>query len=175
MFEPFYLWGATKTSSPPKILSPQTCHLPGWTILKSCLTRFKTYKQQGQLSFSTRWRSGLNSARLIEEDEVSEEVCIKASISALMQPIWAQQAIFSLSCQPLCVHPFPFNPYDDILNIQAQFKNSFCVAWLVLTWSCVLYSYRGRWWCILGQAQEAAAAENRWMFVSNVHWHGSAL
>lgn len=40
-------------------------------------------------------------------------------------------------------------------------------------WSCVLYSYRGRWWCILGQAQEAAAAENRWMFVWNVTWKRS--
>lgn len=73
------------------------------------------------------------TARLIKEDEVSEEVCIKASISALMQPVWAQQAIFSLSCQPLCVHAFPFNPYDDMLNVLAQFKNSFCVAGLVLT------------------------------------------
>lgn len=40
-------------------------------------------------------------------------------------------SIFSLCSPPLSIHPFPFNHYDDILNVQAHFQDSFCWRWAV--------------------------------------------
>lgn len=40
-------------------------------------------------------------------------------------------SIFSLSSPPLSIHPFPFNHYYDILNVQAHFQDSFCWRWAV--------------------------------------------